>query len=108
MKKLLTLSAVALALSFTPALAGERTDVDHKGGMFEKHDTNGDGVISKDEFLKQAEERFGKMDANGDGNVTAEEGKAAKEAMHSKREEHREKRKEMRQKKQDAAPATAE
>lgn len=36
-------------------------------------DKNGDGNISKGEFMTQAEARFSKMDANGDGQVSREE-----------------------------------
>lgn len=39
-----------------------------------KHlDTNGDGVVSRDEFLAAARQRFAKLDANGDGFVSADE-----------------------------------
>lgn len=61
-----------------------------KGGkMFEKHDTNGDGVISKAEFLTHAEERFAKMDADGNGEISKEEAKAYKKAMKEKRKERK-------------------
>lgn len=92
MKKLLTFGAVALALSVTPALADNHGDSGKKGKMFEKHDTNGDGVISKDEFLNHAEERFSNIDADGDGSVSKEEAKARHEAMKEKRKERREDR----------------
>lgn len=96
MKKLLALGACALAFSATPALAETG---DHKGKMFEKHDTNGDGVISKEEFLSHAEEKFGKMDADGNGEITKAEGEAAKEKWREKMKKHKEKRKEMMEKK---------
>ena len=45
-------------------------------------DTNGDGKISKEEFMdaakKRAEARFQKLDANGDGYITKDELDAAK------------------------------
>lgn len=41
--------------------------------MFKRMDTNGDGVISKQEFMDQAEKRFKRLDANGDGQITREE-----------------------------------
>ena len=53
--------------------------------VFKKLDSNGDGVLSLEEFKAsprakhdeaKAEERFKKMDANGDGKVTLEEFKA--------------------------------
>jgi len=92
MKKLLMLSAVALSFAAMPAMANDHGDKGGKKGakMFEKHDTNSDGVISKDEFLAHATERFDKMDVDGNGEVSQEEAKAAGEA---KRSEMKEKRK---------------
>jgi Ca2+-binding EF-hand superfamily protein len=43
---------------------------------FQHADTNGDGAISKDEALAQADKRFARMDTNGDGVVTQDEMKA--------------------------------
>ena len=54
---------------------------------FKRMDTDGDGKITKDEYLKnprsaqdptKAAERFAKMDKDGDGNVTLEEFKASR------------------------------
>jgi len=36
-------------------------------------DTNGDGTVSKDEFLAAAKTRFAKLDKNGDGFLSADE-----------------------------------
>jgi len=36
-------------------------------------DANGDGAVSRDEFLAAARQRFAKMDANGDGFISADE-----------------------------------
>lgn len=88
----LTVSFAALALMMaTPALAGHHEgghDGDHKGKkhekMFEKMDTDGDGKISKDEFMQKKEKYFSEMDANGDGFVTKEEKKEAREKMKEK------------------------
>ena len=97
MKKLLTLTAVALAFVVTPALA------DNREGKGMKHDTNGDGVISKSEFLAHAEEKFSKMDKDGNGEISKEERKQARQAMREKVKEKREERQEKRQEKQEAA-----
>lgn len=41
--------------------------------MFRSMDTNGDGVVSKDEFDAFNAKRFREMDSNNDGNLTLEE-----------------------------------
>jgi len=89
MKKLLMLSAVILAVGATPALADRNDDKGDKGKMFEKHDTNSDGVISKGEFLDHATKRFSDMDADGNGEVSKEEARAG----HEKRRAEMKKRK---------------
>ncbi len=86
MKKLLTLGAFALAFSATPALADHHGG-EHKGDMFAKHDTNGDGVVSEAEFLEHAKERFSKMDTDGNGEVSKEETEAMKAKWKEKRAE---------------------
>lgn len=98
MKKLLLLTAAGLIAVSAPVLADNHGDHSGKGGkgdrgakMFEKQDTNSDGVISEAEFMAKAKEKFSKMDANGDGTVTKEEAKAAHE---KKREERKGKKKE--------------
>jgi Ca2+-binding EF-hand superfamily protein len=45
----------------------------------QKMDTDGDGNLSKNEFMAQAEERFKKMDGNGDGMITPDERASMKE-----------------------------
>ncbi|MBX2834685.1 MAG: EF-hand domain-containing protein [Micavibrio sp.] len=93
MKKIMTLSAVALAFTVTPALAGHHEgDKGHRGEkMFEKHDIDGDGVISQEEFQTHMDKKFSKMDADGDGNVTKEEAHESYEAMKTKWKEKRKK-----------------
>ena len=47
-----------------------------RGGMgmgVMRADTNGDGVVSRDEALAQAGQRFDRMDLNHDGKLTREE-----------------------------------
>lgn len=109
MKKILLLSAAVLALQVVPALAeegpagGEGKKAPRHEGMFEKQDTNGDGVVSETEFLERGKVMFKEMDGNGDGNVTKEEARAHFEKKHAEREA---KRAEMKAKK-DAAPKEA-
>lgn len=92
MKKLiLTVAALGLA---TAVWAGHDNKGHHDGKhhsgrmMFEKMDTNGDGVITAEEheasiqqMMAKRSEHFAKMDTDGDGNVTKEEAKAARESM---------------------------
>ncbi len=83
--KFLVMTLVGAGMFVAPAAFADH----HKGGdkagkMFEKHDINGDGVISKDEFMKGAEERFAKMDTDGNGEVSKDEAKAHHEAMKEK------------------------
>lgn len=72
------------------ALAGNH-EGDHKGGWFAKVDADGDGFISKSEFLAKHEEKFNKMDTDGDGKISKEEKMAAKEHMKKKMKEHNDK-----------------
>lgn len=44
--------------------------------MFDDADTDGDGVLSKQEFLGRAEAHFKEMDMDADGTVTADEMRA--------------------------------
>lgn len=54
--------------------------VAHKDGGCGKHkmDSDGDGVISKDEFMAHAEKKFSKKDRNGDGVISKDEKKGMK------------------------------
>ena len=53
----------------------------HKHHM-KKMDTDGDGQISKDEFMAHAEKRFSKKDKNNDGFISKDE---MKRQCHKKR-----------------------
>jgi Ca2+-binding EF-hand superfamily protein len=93
MKKLMVMTLAAAMLT-VPALAddheGHKGSKGHKGGfMFEKLDTDGDGSVSKEEFLRVHEERFTKMDTNGDGVISKEEIEAAKAEWKGKMKERR-------------------
>lgn len=86
MKKLLAISALALILS-GPAMAGEEGQHE-PGKMFEKVDTDKDGLISKAEFLAKHEEMFTKIDTNTDGSLSKEELDAGREKWKAMRKEH--------------------
>lgn len=114
MKKILMLTAAGLMFQAAPALADGHGDHGEKGAkkaeMFKAADTNGDGAISKDEYMARvqtkAAEKFNKKDANGDGSISQEESKAyhdakrgkMKDKMKEKRESMQEKRMERKEK----------
>jgi len=41
--------------------------------LFKKYDNDGDGMITKEEYMLFTEQRFKKMDLNGDGVITKDE-----------------------------------
>ncbi len=95
MKNTLILTLAVLALSTGYAVAQEAQSEEkrpHKG--MGKLDLNGDGVVSKSEFLAHAEERFSKIDKDGSGDISKDEGKTAHKAMRARKKEFMEKRKE--------------
>ena len=53
--------------------------------MLQRADTNNDQVVSRAEFDAAVEARFARVDADGSGTITAEERKAAREAMKQRR-----------------------
>jgi Ca2+-binding EF-hand superfamily protein len=52
-----------------------------------KADTDGDGAISREEFMRMHEKKFDKLDADGDGQISVEERKAAREKFKEHRKE---------------------
>ncbi len=56
-----------------------------KGHKMKMMDTDGNGSISKDEFMAHAEKKFGKKDADGDGVLSAEEMKKGCAIKHGKK-----------------------
>jgi len=57
------------------------------GGIGRMMDGNGDGKVTKDEFMAGTLRRFDMMDANHDGQLTKAERQAAFEAMRARMEE---------------------
>jgi len=51
----------------------------------ESKDADGNGEISRDEWMTSCEARFDKMDADGSGGVTGEEMKAARQKQRQRR-----------------------
>ena len=107
MKKLLMLAALGLVIQTAPVLAGHHEGGEGKKGMFEKEDTNGDGVVSKAEFLANAEKKFAEKDKDGNGEISQEEAKEHREAKREKMKEMREKMKEKRAERKAEKEATS-
>jgi hypothetical protein len=84
---LFAISLGSITTSFAEGVEGKGCS-SHKGKMFERTDTNDDGVISYEEFSAKAKRRFKKMDANSDGKVTKEEAKNHHTAMREKYKKH--------------------
>jgi uncharacterized membrane protein len=108
-RKLLLSAAAVTALSF-PALAEDIPTNFGPGTTGEKGmphspnvDTDGDGMLSKAEFMAVQEKRFTSMDGNNDGKISPEERESHHEKMKA---EFREKRKEWESKKGDKGDAT--
>ena len=70
MRKLLLAAALGTSLLTGAAIAQDRMG---GGGMMQRADTNGDGSISRAEFIAQSDQRFARLDKNGDGKLTADE-----------------------------------
>lgn len=91
----LMLSALLLGAISVPAMAqdtppGPGPEGGHPGmDKMLNADTDGDGNLSKAEFLAVQEKRFAEMDTNGDGNVTKDEMKSHRETMKAKFQEKR-------------------
>ncbi|MCD1589198.1 calcium-binding protein [Qipengyuania citrea] len=102
-KTILALSAAALALTGTTAIAQHRgahnPDTDGNGSVtltemqaasaerFARMDANGDGVINAADSQARGAQMFARADANGDGELTAAEMQAAREARKADRPE---------------------
>jgi len=68
-------SAIAIALMIS-AFGISYVHAGHHGGgknKMEMMDTDGDGSVSKDEYMTHKEQRFNKKDENGDGVLSEDE-----------------------------------
>lgn len=72
--KLLPLLACGLSLAALPALAADDHDA---GGKVKLFDTDGDGRISRAEFIAGKQDMTQRLDANRDGVITPTESSAA-------------------------------
>lgn len=73
---------LSLAVVTFPALAvadhhngdkGMHTDKEAVNEMFKKSDSDNNGKVSKDEFVKHATEKFESYDENSDGSLSEQE-----------------------------------
>lgn len=78
---LLAVAAAALSFSALAHDAGTPHFRDGRGGMLQRLDTDGDGLVSLQEFQAAGEARFAQLDADGDGYVS----KAEFDALHMAR-----------------------
>lgn len=81
-----TLTAVLVTGAGSVLMAQESGPGTHRGmQMMKKWDADGNGELSKDEFLRAHEAMFDSLDTNGDGTLDQEE----REAMMRKMRHHR-------------------
>jgi Ca2+-binding EF-hand superfamily protein len=70
----------ALLMAAAPFTAAQARDAD-SDAMFQRIDTNHDGVISKEEAAAARQHLFSKLDRNGDGIVDKDEIESARDAI---------------------------
>lgn len=79
MKKLLMSVTTVVVLGVSGSAFAEGTEVPNRPkrvGIFERMDSNKDGMISKPESTSFNEARFKEMDLNNDGSISRDEMKA--------------------------------
>lgn len=93
------LTAMLVTGAASALVAQESEPRMHKGKqMMEKMDTDGNGELSRDEFMQAHEKMFDAVDENGDGTLDREELAAMKQRMrHHKNDDmnHHEKTEDM-------------
>jgi hypothetical protein len=72
MKKILTAALLGATMLAGSAIAAPQ-DHPMRGDMLAKTDANGDGTITKAEFLAGVDTHFAKLDVNKDGKISKEE-----------------------------------
>ncbi len=108
MRKLFLAALAMVVLAGTPVMAEDGQEGGHEGhGKMMKNDadTDGDGMLSKAEFLAVQEKRFAEIDGNADGKISKEEMQGHFGKM---KEKYQEKRKEMAEKLKEKAEKKAE
>lgn len=76
----LGLASAALVVYADPAAGSHAAHSRHHGGferLLKAADANGDGVLTRDEALAFAAQRFDRLDADHDGRLTADEVRAS-------------------------------
>ena len=92
----LLIALAAICLSSMPALADNHQNHErpHKGKMFERLDTDGNGTITENEFLDAHTKRFNTIDTDGDGEISKTEAQAHSQARRAKMKERAQERRE--------------
>ena len=72
-KQLLLSSLALLLLSGCAWMKPHYNDEQMHSYLFNKFDTNEDGLITKEEYMEFIDERFDKMDTDGNGTITKED-----------------------------------
>jgi Ca2+-binding EF-hand superfamily protein len=96
MNKFLIATALIGSFAFgSTAVLAEYSKGDKQMKMMERVDTDGNGVITKEEFMARHEEMFAKIDSDNDGSLTKEEMQTARQDMKKKWKEMKDKRQNM-------------
>lgn len=76
------IAAAALGATAITGIAVAQTSSSPQSARALRGDSNGDGSLSRAEFVAKAEQRFARMDANRDGRVTREERREIRGGKH--------------------------